>query len=175
MIIETERTLLRPIALKDNQQVFNYRSDSETNKYQNWIPKCLNEVDEFIAKMPNSINQPKTWYQFVIVEKETKNVIGDIGIHFIDDYQSEIGCTLSKHKQGKGVATETLHAVITYLFKALNKHRIIASIAPENTGSIKLVKRLGFRKEGHFRKSILTDGKWVDDIVYAILKEEWKY
>lgn len=173
-MIETERTCLRPIALNDNKDIFSYRSDSETNKYQGWIPKNLNDVNEFIAKNHNDFNTPDTWFQLVIIDKGSNSIIGDVGIHFIDNNQSEIGCTLRKKCHGKGFATETLKAVIDHLFTTLNKHRIVVSIDPKNTESIRLVKRLGFRKEAHFKKSLLFNGKWVDDIVYAILKTEWK-
>ncbi len=59
------------------------------------------------------------------------------------------------------------------MFKNLNKHRIIGSIDPRNNRSIGLLERLGFRREAHFKQSLLIDGKWVDDIIYAILKREW--
>jgi RimJ/RimL family protein N-acetyltransferase len=175
-MIETERAFLRPIEKEDNEQIFSYRSDSETNKYQGWIPKTLNDVNEFISKNPDEINKPETWFQLVIIEKSTNKIIGDIGIHFIDsdNFQSEIGCTLSKEYQGKGFATETMRATVDYLFKKLYKHRIVTSIDPQNIDSIKLVERIGFRKEGHFKESLLIDGKWVDDIVYALLDREWK-
>jgi RimJ/RimL family protein N-acetyltransferase len=55
----------------------------------------------------------------------------------------------------------------------LKKHRIITSIDPENTNSIKLVERIGFRKEAHFIESLFINGKWVDDIVYAITRKDW--
>jgi RimJ/RimL family protein N-acetyltransferase len=30
------------------------------------------------------------------------------------------------------------------------------------------------RKEAHFVKSVMIDGKWCDDCIYAILSEEWE-
>lgn len=175
-MIETERTILRPIESKDNKQVFSYRSDSETNKYQSWIPKNLGDVNEFISKNPSEFNKPETWFQLVIIEKNTNEIIGDIGIHFIDsdNFQCEIGCTLNKNVHGKGFATEALRGSIDYLFKKLSKHRIVASIDPKNINSIKLIERIGFRKEGQFKESLLINGEWVDDLVYALLKKEWK-
>jgi RimJ/RimL family protein N-acetyltransferase len=174
-MIETIRTRLRPIHFNDSAEIFSYRSDSETNKYQGWIPKSLSEVNNFILKNPIEYNKPETWFQLVIIEKSTNHIIGDIGIHFIDKYQSEIGCTLSKDYQSKGFATETLRGVIKHLFNELDKHRVVASIDPMNTNSIKLMERLGFRKEAHFKRSILINGEWVDDLIYAILKEEWNH
>ena len=60
-----------------------------------------------------------------------------------------------------------------YLFRNLNKHRIITSIDPENKSSVRLIERIGFRKEAHFIKSLWLNGKWVDDLIYALLNEEW--
>lgn len=172
-MIETTRTILRPFAASDNESLFRYRSDAETNRYQGWIPKSIEEVDEFIRKIPVEFNKPETWFQLAIEVKEGNKLIGDVGIHFIDDHQCELGVTLIKDTHGKGLATEVLKAVIEYLFIKLHKHRITASIDPENTASIKLVERLGFRKEAHFKQSLLIDGHWIDDIIYAILSSEW--
>lgn len=59
---------LRLISAADNIQLFKYRSDSETTKYQNWIPKSFKEVDAFIAKNPSKFNKPKSWFQLVFIE-----------------------------------------------------------------------------------------------------------
>ncbi len=82
-------------------------------------------------------------------------------------------CTLAKEYHGKGYASETIKSVINYLFKTLNKHRVITSIDPLDINSIKLVERIGLRKEAHFKKSLLINNEWVDDIIYATLNEEW--
>ena len=174
-MLTTQRTFIRPVKSSDNEAVFRYRSDAITNKYQGFIPKTLQEVDTFISKNPAKTNQNNTWFQLVIIEKSTNTLIGDIGIHFIgnDGFQCELGCTFDKDYHGQGFATETLKAVVSYLFKDLNKHRITASIDPENINSIRLFERLGFRKEGHFRKSLLINGEWVDDVIYGLLSEEF--
>jgi len=176
MKIETKRLLIRPILQSDKEMVFEYRSDKETNKYQGWIPETVKDVENFIGKVSKQINEPETWYQFVIIEKNSEKIIGDLGIHFFGEVnlQAEIGCTLNKLFQNKGYATESVESVIDYLFNDLKKHRIITSIDPENTNSIKLVERLGFRKEAHFVESIFINGKWVDDIVYALIEKDWK-
>ncbi|MDP2889948.1 MAG: GNAT family protein, partial [Bacteroidota bacterium] len=64
--------------------------------------------------------------------------------------------------------------VIDCLFKELSKHRIIASIDPDNKNSIRLVERIGFRKEAHFVESLWVNGKWVDDLIYALIEKDWE-
>ena len=53
-----------------------------------------------------------TWFQFVLIEKASGRLIGDIGIHFLEtdaeNKQVEIGYTLDKNYRGKGYASEAL-------------------------------------------------------------------
>ncbi len=178
MDFKTERIIIRPVGIGDGESLFTYRGDPETNKYLSLIPHTVEDVEEFISKTSNEINVPGTWFQFIIIEKATNELIGDIGIHFLEtdskNKQVEIGYTLDKRFRGNGYAFEALSVIIDYLVNSLNKHRIIASIDPANIDSIKWVERLGFRKEAHFIKSLFFHGKWVDDLVYAILAREWK-
>lgn len=172
---ETERLILRPIQTDDKTDFFAYRSDTETNHFQSFVPKTIQEVEKFIANSAKGFNQPNTWFQLMIIEKSTNNIVGDIGIHFLsgENKQVEIGCTLSKKIHGKGYATEALKKIFDILFRDFDKHRIIASIDPKNKKSIQLMERIGMRKEAHFVESLLINGVWADDIIYAILQKEW--
>ncbi|EKD32184.1 MAG: hypothetical protein ACD_77C00156G0008 [uncultured bacterium] len=170
IVIKTNRLHLRLIGIDDANAVFKYRSDSDTNKYQGWIPKTIDDVQKFIGKISPTINIPGTWFQFVILLNESNYVIGDIGIHFseTDNNQVEIGFTLDKSFQGKGYAIETLKQVITFLFNDLNKDKITASIDPRNIKSINLVEKAGFKKEALFEIGIMINGELTDDLVYAL-------
>lgn len=173
--IETDKLLIRTLEMKDKNKFFQYRSMPEVYQYQALRPKDIDEIEEFISKnvsiCPNTRN---TWLQLAVCLKEGK-LIGDIGIHFIDDdYQIEIGYTLSPEYQGNGYAVEAVKAVINYTFSVFRKHRITASVDPDNLKSIKLLQKIGFRKEAHFIKSYRLGNQWYDDCVYAILAEEWQ-
>lgn len=172
--ISTERLFLRSIKLSDAVSILRYRSNPIVYKYQNWKPETLEDVKSFISENISSVpNIPNTWYQLGIFIKEDSELIGDIGIHFIDNLQVEIGFTLSLEYQGKGYATEAVIEVINYMFYTLKKHRVTASVDPRNTKSISLLNIINMRKEAHFRKSIWFNEEWADDIVFAILEEEW--
>lgn len=174
-LIETERLVIRLAEPEDAESIFSYRSDFVENKYQGWFPDSVEEVRDYITNMPKVLDISDICFQFAIFLTYEKRLIGDMGIIFTnhDNMQAEIGCTLNKDYQGQGYATEALDGMVRFLFGTLNKHRIIASVDPRNTASIRLIERLRFRKEAHFKESYYLRGEWVDDIIYAKLKAEW--
>ena len=174
--IKTSRLYLRPISINDADTIFNYRSLPEVYEYQGWRPNSIAETKYFIkTQIEKKLNIPDSWYQIVVIKSDSDELIGDIGLHFLrnDNQQVEIGFTLSPIHQGKGFATEAVAAVVDFLFNSLQKHRVIASVDPRNTKSIQLIQRIGMRKEAHFIKSLWFNNEWVDDLTFAILKEEW--
>ncbi len=174
-MITTPRLTLRPLISEDAPHVFEYRSDKEANEFQGWVPESLAEVKEFIqTKIATEPDQEGTWFQLAIVETETQKLVGDAGIHFQSRDQVELGCTLNTAFQGQGYATEAMKSIMGFVFEELQKHRIMTSIDPRNVASIKLVERLGMRKEAHFVQSYFFKGEWTDDVVYAMLQSEWK-
>ncbi len=174
ILLNTKRLILKSVTIENAAEIFNYRSLAEVYKYQGFRPDKKEDVIEFInEKVIDEINISETWIQLCIFIKESNKLIGDISIHFVDDKQVEIGYTLAPLFQGKGYAIEAVEEVINYLFKILNKHRIIASVDPENIRSINLLEKIGMRKEAHMMKSSRFNGKWADDIIFEMLEEEY--
>ena len=157
--IETDRLFLRPIGSVDVEDVFNYRTDRITNKFQGWIPKTKEDVKEFITKRNCTIfNKANTWFQFVITLKNENIVVGDLGIHFLDEGSKsvELGCTLAKAHHAKGFANEAIDAIIRFLSQEYEKNAFYANIISDNKQSLVLFKRIGFKKIG---EELIDDGK----------------
>jgi len=176
LLITSVRLILRPIILQDAESIFRYRSKAMANRYQGWIPNTIKDVHEFInQKISSQINIPDTWFQLAIITKDSGNLIGDIGIHFLKSGpdQVELGYTLDKNYQGKGYASEAITQTINYLFGELTKVKILASVDPRNEKSIKLLERLGFRKQDQSKESIVDRSEWPDDLVFEIHRDEW--
>ncbi len=178
MDFTTQRLYIRPVQIEDKDAMFRYRSEPETSQFLSMVPESADDIAAMILKTPSEIDIQGTWFQFAVLEQATNTFIGDIGVHFLttdtENKQVEIGYTLDKNFRGKGYATEALTWLIDFLFTDLNKHRIIASVDPINTPSMKLLERLKFRKEAHFVKSLYFQDRWVDDVIYAMLKEDWE-
>ena len=171
--LATERLLLKPISTGHAEAIFRYRSDSETNRYQGWIPNDVEDAVSFIANRTfPEINVNGTWFQLVVTLRATGEIIGDIGMHFLDsrNEQVELGCTIARDHQCKGYAKEALIGVISYLFDRLEKQRLIAFIYPANIPSIKLFESLGFIREYHYQDTRPPDESRVGDLVYSLYK-----
>ena len=114
-----------------------------------------------------------TWWQRAIRLRETGELIGDLGLHFIDDATVEVGVSLAPVHQRHGYAREALEVMLDFVFGGLHKHRVVASIDPRNLACARLLEGLGMRREGHFRESVRSGDGWVDDAVFAMLELEW--
>ena len=174
--LETPRLLLRHFADADLIPFMAYRNDPEVARYQGWEGISEPEAHAFIQEQKTmQPGMPGQWFQIAIELKETRMLIGDCGLKISgpDNRQAEIGYTLSRAYQGKGIASEAVSCLLDYLFTTLELHRVIAITDCENAASVALLERLGLRREGHFIQNIWFKGKWGDEYLYAILKHEW--
>ncbi len=147
-MIRTERLVLKPLRTEDAEALFFYRSDKIVNRYQSWIPETVSDAEEFIGKIAQKPDTPGTWYQLGLFEKQTDKLVGDVGIHFLNERSGavELGVTLAAECQGDGYASEAMSAVIDYLIDELGKVRLYAYILKDNINSTRLFRKLGFKQ-----------------------------
>ncbi len=174
--LHSPRLELGPLHHADADAMARYRSDPEVARYQGWTSTTPEQLRTFIANLDDApFGTPGAWAQLAIRRRDTGDLIGDLGVHRLssEPRQAEVGITLAADQQGQGFAAEALSTVIGHLFQAWQLHRITASVDPRNTACIALLKRIGMRQEAWFRQSLWFKGAWVDDIVCAVLREEW--
>ncbi len=75
---------------------------------------------------------------------------------------------------GQGLAFEATSALIDYVFRTIEVHRLAATIDPRNLKSVALIERLGFRLEGTFLEDEFFKEEWVNTAIYALRKSEYK-
>lgn len=173
--ITTDRLVLTPLTDADADALFSYRSLPEVGRYQSWEPARVEDAAAFIESVRAvGFDSPGTWSQLGVRLRETGELVGDLGVHFLEDgTQVEVGFTITPAVQGRGFGTEALAGLLDHLFNTLRKHRVSASVDPRNGPSLRLARRVGMRQEAHFRQSVWFRGEWADDIVLAVLASEW--
>jgi RimJ/RimL family protein N-acetyltransferase len=75
---------------------------------------------------------------------------------------------------GRGYGTEVTRLMLCFAFQELGLHRVSLRVAAYNMRAIRCYEKCGFRREGVERDSFFVDGKWHDDVLMAILREEWE-
>lgn len=173
-MIETGRTLLRPLSRRDAPALFSYRSLPEVYRYQNWAPRDLNEALDFILRYSvNPAIEEDDWRQLGIYHEVGEALIGDCGFRISESGQAEIGYTIAPAYQRQGFGSEVVKSLVSHLFKERHLQRLIARTDPANIGSIRILKRIGFRMEAHSPTSVEIRGEWKDELVFSILREDW--
>jgi RimJ/RimL family protein N-acetyltransferase len=172
-----EHITLRRFRRADLAPFVAYRSDPDVARYQSWdAPYPAASGARLIRAMQRQHpDTPGVWFQFAVTLRSSGELIGDCGskTYADDPRQAGIGYTIAPAHQGCGYGTETVRTLLRYLFEARGKHRVTASCDPRNTASIRLLERVGMRREGHLRESIWFGGEWADDLLFAMLDHEW--
>jgi RimJ/RimL family protein N-acetyltransferase len=172
----TPRLALRPLQPSDAGPMFRYRSRPDVWRFQIWKPAGEAEVRAFIEGLAKTDpGTPGTWLCLAITARESGEMIGDVGLRFPEREAGsvEIGITLSPAAQKRGFAAETLEEVFRFLFLSLGIERILASVDPRNSSSLRLMQRMGMRRETYLHGARIIRGETVDDAIYVLRKSEF--
>lgn len=132
-------------------------------------PVEQNSLQE-IEKRYNNLRPGEKWF---IVEKKDGTKIGQI-VHSPLKRHFQIGFAIIPEERGKGYCTEAVKIMVDYLFLSRGIMRIEAGTNLNNTASQRVLEKAGFTKEGVLRKATFTRGKWLDEVLYSIIREEWR-
>jgi RimJ/RimL family protein N-acetyltransferase len=140
-----ESVTLRRLAPLDLLSFQRYRHDALVARYQGWSPQSDADAAAFIAEMQHAtMLEPGIWCQIGIALSASNDLIGDIGICVsASASEAEIGFTLSREAQGRGLATQAVREAIAMIFQHSGVPTIVGITDARNVASIKLMQRLG--------------------------------
>jgi ribosomal-protein-alanine N-acetyltransferase len=84
----------------------------------------------------------------------------------------EIGIALLPEHRGQGHGSAAQAALVDYLFATTAVHRIQATTAAGNLAEQKALEKIGFRREGVLRGLGYQRGRWVDGVIYSLLRDD---
>jgi ribosomal-protein-alanine N-acetyltransferase len=169
-VLETGRLLLRQILPADTESVFRLYSDPLVMQYRG--------APEFTSSIEAEVLQIFFEKQFVsekgirwgIVRKHAPDIlIGTAGIRNISDLhrRAEIGYELMPADWNQGIMTEALHTITAFGFERLSLLTLEANIATGNQASARVLEKLEFVKEAHYRENWYYK-EWWDSVIYTL-------
>ncbi|WP_062465343.1 GNAT family N-acetyltransferase [Demequina soli] len=174
--LHTARLVLRPFTEEDAEDFAARRSDPETAMYQAWrVPYSVEKALEVIRESERHDGPvPGHWFQLDVQRLADGRTVGDVAVYLHDHgHTAEVGYTLHTWARRKGYATEATTAMIDYLVDVTGVHRIEAATHPDNSRSIQVLERLGFRAEGVKREAFWVEDEVSDDAIFGLLASEW--
>jgi RimJ/RimL family protein N-acetyltransferase len=170
-----EKVFIRPMALEDLPYVMRWRNDGELAKYI-WpgmpTPTPVAKQREWYDQMHADENRKV----FSICEAAGQHPIGIIGFSNINP-KNQSGYLFiwigESAYWGRGFGSEAMVLFLGYGYRILNLRRIILEVYDYNERAIKAYEKVGFVKEGKVRRSIFKDGRYVDEYVMSMLKDEY--
>ncbi|MCB1000486.1 MAG: N-acetyltransferase [Acidimicrobiales bacterium] len=174
--MHTERLLLRMATTEDLPTIAAYRNDPEVARYQDWpLPYTLDDAVEGFRRVAD-LDGPAVGRSVNVMIEHEGEVVGDVFVGIGDEHPGGavafLGYTLATRHQGKGFASEAASAMVDAVFEHTPVHRIVATLDPENTASMRLLEQLGFTFEGLARQAEPIRGEWLDDMRFGLLRDD---
>lgn len=170
-VLKTARLTLRPLRMADAEALLPIFQDAEAMRYWSHLPiRSIGEMHDIITR--NLPPQNRTEGSFAIT-RDGGRAIGVVNFYAEREATSGLGYILDRAHWGQGCMAEAVQAAVDHGFATLRLHRIWLEIDPRNDGSVRVAEKVGFRAEGHFRKSFFLAGEYLDSVFYAMLYEDW--
>ncbi|MBP2833680.1 GNAT family N-acetyltransferase [Aquimarina sp. U1-2] len=173
--MSSEKIKLRALTKDDAKVSWPWRNTDAIRYFYSGHPFFINleKEEAWIEKIAVS-DLPLT--SFGIEEMQSNSLIGmsflkDINlIHRTAEFAIFIG---DDNAKGKGYAKEATLKTITFAFNNLNLHRVFLKVQEDNHSAIKLYEKCHFKKEGTLRECVYKNGHYVNEVIMAILKNEF--
>jgi RimJ/RimL family protein N-acetyltransferase len=172
--IETARLRLRPLQREDAPAFFEFWSDPANVRYFSFAP--MHELGQAQARIDQKLQAARdgTSLNCVIEARETGQILGDCALFngVAASRRAEIGYCLGRRHWGQGYMFEAADALVDHGLQHARVHRIEADIDPHNLPSIRLVERLGFKREGYLRERWMVGTQITDTVLYGLIRSD---
>jgi ribosomal-protein-alanine N-acetyltransferase len=170
--LTTPRLILREIVPEDVAGYHRiYREGQDTKHWQTRLDRSEDDTRARIAVIADAF-AARAGIRWGIALAAGGELAGSAGFwRWVKPcFRAEIGYELAPEHRGRGYMREALAAILRFGFDAMELHSVEANVAPGNRASMKVLERLGFRREGYFCESFFFEGQFHDTATYSLLR-----
>lgn len=139
-------------------------------------PYSLTSVSRSVLRHRREWKRGQAFVLLVTTREREDRIIGRIalgGVLLGAFRNAYLGYWIDAEHQGRGLMTEAVRATTTFAFATAGLHRVQAAVMPRNTGSLRVLEKAGYRKEGLAERYLCIAGSWEDHVLFAVTSEEW--
>ncbi|SDI92929.1 Protein N-acetyltransferase, RimJ/RimL family [Pseudomonas flavescens] len=173
MLIHTERLLIRSYVAED-APALHEAAQASINTVGRWLPWCdtnysLAVAESWIAHCQRA-QENSSAFNLGIFLRESGQLCGSVAINQVDYGAGcgKIGYWLHQDKQGYGLASEAVRAIIPFGFDELGLTRLEIVVALGNEASRRVAERVGAQREGIVPERLPLPGGIADAWVYSL-------
>ena len=174
-MLEGKRIKLRPVKEKDINLFLKWFNDPEITQYLTAVfPVTRRAEERWFEELGDFNKSKKVVFSIELIDEQ--RLIGNCALNSVDlrNQTAEAGIMIGDKKcWSKGYGTEVFQLLLDYGFNQLNLNRVGSAALSFNEKSIGLHKKFGFKKEGVKRKAWFRNGKFNDEIVFGLIREEY--
>ncbi len=174
--LETERLVLRDYQAADWKAVHGYARGEDFYRFLPIEPPTAESTRAFVeGVLEQQRRRPRLTYSLLAMLRAERRPIGDVSLRLGTgpSRTADIGYAFDPAIRGQGYAIEAVSRVVALGFEHFGLHRVSAVCDPDNAGSIRVLERLGMRREGVLRENLLIRGKRHDSLLYAMLASDF--
>lgn len=176
--IVLNRVTMRAFTMDDLGRFHDMNSRADVARFLYWEARTPEESRTALVRKTaeTGFGADDEALSLAVARNEDGTLLGEVILRMIDagSRGAEFGFIFHPDHQGRGYAGEAAHGMLQLAFETLGMHRVIGRCDPRNEASARVMQRLGMRQEAHFRSNEMVKGEWCDELVFALLEEEWQ-
>ena len=168
-MLQGENIQLR--ALEDTDLEFLYAMENDTDVWEvssTVTPFSKYVLEQYLENSHRDIYEVKQ-LRLIIETVEKQHTVGCIDLFEFNPQHHRVGVGLvifNKDERGKGYGAESLQLISQYAFEHLQIHQLFANITEDNTASIRLFEKMGYKKAGVKKDWVFIKGNFKDELLY---------
>jgi RimJ/RimL family protein N-acetyltransferase len=173
-MLRGERAVLRPIQRADLPRLWELLEDLEVKMRSETGPVVPVSLARYQARFDQEAAEPPTDQTWFAVETDGA-LIGQGGLYRIDHFnrRCELGIALGRAFWGRGLGQDAVGTLVDYAFTHLHLHRVALQVLADDARAVGAYRKVGFVEEGRLRQQAWVRGRFVDELLMAMVREDW--
>jgi RimJ/RimL family protein N-acetyltransferase len=174
-VLAGQKVVLRDLRPSDATSLFTLLTTDEVARFISPPPSTVEGFERFIAWAHRQRNAG-AYACFAVTLPDNDTAIGIFQLRELEPGfgTAEWGFAIGSGFWGTGAFSQGAELLLQFAFDTVGVHRLEARAAVKNGRGNGALQKIGAVQEGVLRKSFLRNGQYLDQVLYAIVDDDWR-